>query len=149
MLQAQVEPHFLFNTLASVQYLTETDPKQANGLLGHLIAYWRAALPQLRARSSTLGGGASPVRHSTYSDPRVLAAAKVGPGTTRHFPAIEWTINNAMGSEPKLPAWVEISHDVIPVELGKLLAGQYSSPEQCMAAIKGQADTLAAPFRNG
>jgi len=37
LLQAQVEPHFLFNTLASVQYLTETDPPQASVLLGHLI----------------------------------------------------------------------------------------------------------------
>jgi sensor histidine kinase YesM len=55
LLQAQVEPHFLFNTLASVQYLTETDPKQAGVLLGHLIEYLRAALPQFRARSSTLG----------------------------------------------------------------------------------------------
>jgi len=96
-----------------------------------------------------LGGGASPVRNSTYSDPRVLAAAKVGPGTTRHFPAIEWTINNAMGSEPKLPAWVEISNNIIPVELGKLLAGQYSKPEECMAAIKEQADKSAEPFRKG
>ncbi len=55
LLQAQVEPHFLFNTLASVQYLIDTDPKQANVLLGHLIGYLRAALPQLRASSSTLG----------------------------------------------------------------------------------------------
>ena len=55
VMQAQVEPHFLFNTLASVQYLTETDPVQANRLLGHLIAYLRAALPQFRAHSSTLG----------------------------------------------------------------------------------------------
>ncbi len=54
LMQAQIEPHFLFNTLASVQYLTETDPKQANALLGHLIDYLRAALPQLRASSSTL-----------------------------------------------------------------------------------------------
>ena len=54
LMQAQVEPHFLFNTLASVQYLVETDPKQAGVLLGHLIGYLRAALPQLRARSSTL-----------------------------------------------------------------------------------------------
>jgi LytS/YehU family sensor histidine kinase len=54
LMQAQVEPHFLFNTLASVQYLIETDPKQAGVLLGHLIGYLRAALPQLRARSSTL-----------------------------------------------------------------------------------------------
>jgi sensor histidine kinase YesM len=55
LMQAQVEPHFLFNTLASVQYLTETDPQEANRLLGHLIDYLRAALPQLRASSTTLG----------------------------------------------------------------------------------------------
>ena len=103
--------------------------------------------PDVMARVSTLGGGASPMRLSAFKDPRVLAAAKVGPGTTRHFPAIEWTINNAMGSEPDMPAWAEISNNVIPVELGKLLAGQYSSPEQCMEAIKTQTDELAAPFR--
>ena len=54
LMQAQVEPHFLYNTLASVQYLTETDPPQASKLLGHLIDYLRAALPDLRAESSTL-----------------------------------------------------------------------------------------------
>ena len=32
LMQAQVEPHFLFNTLASVQYLTETNPQQASAL---------------------------------------------------------------------------------------------------------------------
>jgi signal transduction histidine kinase len=55
VMQAQVEPHFLFNTLASVQYLVETDPAQASRLLGHLIGYLRSALPQLRASSTTLG----------------------------------------------------------------------------------------------
>ena len=55
LMQAQVEPHFLFNTLASVQFLTETDPAKANLMLGHLLAYLRAALPQLRSDSSTLG----------------------------------------------------------------------------------------------
>ena len=100
------------------------------------------------ARSAVLGSGAAAVRTSTYRDPRVLAAAKVGPGTTRHFPATEWTINNAMGTEPKLPAWVEISNQVIPDELGKLLAGRYS-PEHCMAAIKARVDRAAAPFRKG
>ena len=54
LMQAQVEPHFLFNTLASVQYLIETDPPAGGRMLGHLIDYLRAALPQLRARSSTL-----------------------------------------------------------------------------------------------
>ena len=55
LMQAQVEPHFLFNTLASVQFLTETDPPQASRMLGHLLAYLRAALPQLRRASTTLG----------------------------------------------------------------------------------------------
>ena len=55
LLQAQIEPHFLFNTLASVQFLVETDPPQATKMLGHLLAYLRAALPQLRAPSTTLG----------------------------------------------------------------------------------------------
>jgi signal transduction histidine kinase len=55
LMQAQVEPHFLFNTLASVQFLTETDPVKANRMLGHLLAYLRAALPQLRSNSTTLG----------------------------------------------------------------------------------------------
>ena len=100
------------------------------------------------ARSALLGSGAAAVRTSTYKDPRVLAAAKVGPGTTRHFPATEWTISNAMGTEPKLPAWVEISNHIIPDELGKLLAGQYS-PNQCMAVLKERVDKAAAPFRKG
>ena len=55
LMQAQVEPHFLFNTLASVQFLTETDPPMAGQMLGHLLAYLRSALPQLRSGSSTLG----------------------------------------------------------------------------------------------
>jgi signal transduction histidine kinase len=55
LMQAQVEPHFLFNTLASVQFLTETDPPKASMMLGHLLAYLRAALPQLRLDSTTLG----------------------------------------------------------------------------------------------
>jgi len=55
LMQAQIEPHFLFNTLASVQYLTETDPPQATRLLGHLLSYLRAALPQMRSASTTLG----------------------------------------------------------------------------------------------
>jgi multiple sugar transport system substrate-binding protein len=99
------------------------------------------------ARSAALGSGGAAVRSSTYKDPRVLAAAKVGPGTTRHFPATEWTIANAMGTEPKLPAWVDIANNVIPVELGKLLAGETKSPEQCMAAIKEIVDKGTAGLR--
>ncbi|HEX4781275.1 MAG TPA: histidine kinase [Usitatibacter sp.] len=54
-LQAQVEPHFLYNTLASVQALTEVDPPRANQMTGHLIQYLRNALPKMRESSSTVG----------------------------------------------------------------------------------------------
>lgn len=54
-LQAQVEPHFLYNTLANVQALTEVDPPAANQMVGHLIAYLRAALPKMRESTSTVG----------------------------------------------------------------------------------------------
>jgi hypothetical protein len=54
-LQAQVEPHFLYNTLASVQALTEIDPGKANEMTGHLIQYLRNALPKMRESVSTVG----------------------------------------------------------------------------------------------
>jgi hypothetical protein len=61
-LQAQVEPHFLYNTLANVQALTEVDPPTANRLVGHLIEYLRAALPKMRESSSTVGQEVERVR---------------------------------------------------------------------------------------
>jgi hypothetical protein len=54
-LQAQVEPHFLYNTLASVQALTEVDPAKAHEMTGHLIQYLRNALPKMRESGSTVG----------------------------------------------------------------------------------------------
>ncbi|WP_323144050.1 sensor histidine kinase [Massilia phyllosphaerae] len=47
-MQAQVEPHFLFNTLASVEHLIETDPPRASAMQRTLIQYLRAVLPQMR-----------------------------------------------------------------------------------------------------
>jgi hypothetical protein len=58
-LQAQVEPHFLYNTLANVQALTEIDPPAANAMVGHLIQYLRAALPKMRESTSTIGQGSN------------------------------------------------------------------------------------------
>ncbi|MCF8210308.1 MAG: histidine kinase [Rhodoferax sp.] len=62
LLQAQVEPHFLFNTLAAVDYLIETDPPRASVMQKQLITYLRGALPQMREESSTLGRELSQVR---------------------------------------------------------------------------------------
>ncbi len=62
LLQAQVEPHFLFNTLANVQHLVETDPVTAARMLSSLIRYLRAALPHMREQTSTLGREVEMVR---------------------------------------------------------------------------------------
>ncbi|MFY7867354.1 sensor histidine kinase [Roseateles sp.] len=55
LLQAQIEPHFLFNTLANVRALVETGSPQAAPVLRSLIAYLRAAMPRLQNESANLG----------------------------------------------------------------------------------------------
>jgi hypothetical protein len=55
LLQAQVEPHFLFNTLANVRELVDSGSPQASSVLGSLIAYLRAAVPRLHEPAPTLG----------------------------------------------------------------------------------------------
>jgi signal transduction histidine kinase len=53
-MQAQVEPHFLFNTLASIDHLIETDPPRASQMQKNLIALLRASMPTMR---ETADGG--------------------------------------------------------------------------------------------
>ena len=47
-MQAQMEPHFLFNTLAGIEHLIETDPPRAATMQKSLIAFLRATMPTLR-----------------------------------------------------------------------------------------------------
>ena len=54
-LQAQIEPHFLFNTLAHIQRLAQVQPKRGRAMLRDLTEYLRSALPQMRQPASTLG----------------------------------------------------------------------------------------------
>lgn len=53
-LQAQVEPHFLYNTLAGIQYLVRHNAALADRMLGRLHDYLRLALPAMREPMSTL-----------------------------------------------------------------------------------------------
>lgn len=55
LLQAQIEPHMLFNTLANLQGLITLDPERANLMLDQLIQYLRATLGATRSESTTLG----------------------------------------------------------------------------------------------
>lgn len=54
ILQAQIEPHFLFNTLASVRHLYRSSVGEGESMMNHLIVYLRSTLEELRSDVSTV-----------------------------------------------------------------------------------------------
>lgn len=110
-LQAQVEPHFLFNTLASVDYLIETDPPRASAMQKNLIEYLRAALPQMRTQGSLLGREADLSRAyleilKVRMEDRLQVAVEIPDGLrSAEFPPmmLQSLVENAIrhGVEPK------------------------------------------------
>ncbi len=102
---------------------------------------------EIQTRASVMGGGASPTRISVFENEAIAAAANIQAGTTRHFDAVRLTIETAIGSEPDLPVWPELSNGVIPRELGRLLAGDHENPAAAMATVEEAVDAAAAPYR--
>ncbi|MEO8674058.1 MAG: histidine kinase [Casimicrobiaceae bacterium] len=74
VMRAQIEPHFLFNTLANVKRLCHTDIGDGLRMLDNLVRYLRAALPQMREAETTLGQEADLVE-------AFLAVLKIRMGT--------------------------------------------------------------------
>lgn len=62
LLQAQIEPHFLFNVLGNVRRLYRTRPQAGAEAIRSLTRYLRTALPQLRSRRASLGEEVTVVR---------------------------------------------------------------------------------------
>ena len=94
LMHAQIQPHFLFNTLANVQELVESGSDQAAPVLENLIAYLRAAMPQLDDANATLGAEAAlagaylELMHMRMPD-RLSFSIRVAPElTTLRFPAM-------------------------------------------------------------
>lgn len=56
VLVAQVEPHFLFNTLAGVRSAIQTEPLRATAIVDHLVDYLRATIPQMRDDGASVQG---------------------------------------------------------------------------------------------
>jgi len=84
LLQAQVEPHFIFNALANVRRLMRTDTDAGRTLLTDLLRYLEEALPRLRDEHTTLGREAELVRaflavHQVRMGPRLRADIDVPP----------------------------------------------------------------------
>ena len=55
LLHAQIEPHFLFNTLATIETLLEADPARGRAMLEAFSDHLRSSLAQLRGPETTLG----------------------------------------------------------------------------------------------
>ncbi|MBT8370799.1 MAG: sensor histidine kinase [Deltaproteobacteria bacterium] len=55
LLQAQIEPHFLFNTLSNVLSLLDTNPRKGQSMLSNFIQYLRASISKIRQEQATLG----------------------------------------------------------------------------------------------
>ena len=114
-MQAQIEPHFLFNTLASIDHLIETDPPRASQMQKHLIALLRASMPTMRetgdATGRDLGRELAVVRPyleilKARMEDRLTVAIDVPEGLlSAEFPAmmIQTLVENAIrhGLEPK------------------------------------------------
>lgn len=74
LLTAQIEPHFLFNTLANLQALIASDPARAQTMLAHLDQYLRASLSAARSETATLGE-----EFSLLNDYLEIIAIRMGP----------------------------------------------------------------------
>jgi signal transduction histidine kinase len=74
LLESQLEPHMLFNTLANLRVLIGADPPRAQRMLDHMIAYLRATLSASRATTHTLQAEFDRLR-----DYLELMAVRMGP----------------------------------------------------------------------
>jgi LytS/YehU family sensor histidine kinase len=74
LLETQLEPHMLFNTLANLRVLIGSDPARAQHMLDHLIDYLRATLNASRQTSHTLH-----TEFARLEDYLALMAIRMGP----------------------------------------------------------------------
>ena len=133
-MQAQVEPHFLFNTLASIDHLIETDPPRASQMQKNLIALLRASMPTMREANASgvrdLGRELAVIKPyleilKVRMEERLLTEINVPEGLlSAEFPPmmIQSLVENAIkhGLEPKaeggmLTVKAEVSHGKLAV----------------------------------
>jgi len=131
-LQAQIEPHFLFNTLANVASLIDSDPALSKRMLERFIRFLRASLAATRADTTSLGDEgelidaylgvmqvrmASRMRHEVRFD-SALAGTRVPPMLLQ--PLVENAIRHGLeprveGGEVRVSARREGAHVVLEV----------------------------------
>ncbi|HKB64126.1 MAG TPA: histidine kinase [Burkholderiales bacterium] len=131
-MQAQVEPHFLFNTLASIDHLIEVDPQRASRMQKNLIALLRASMPAMREKATNLGRELEVVRPyleilKVRMEERLQPQVDVSEGLySAEFPPmmLQSLVENAIkhGLEPKadggsLTVSAEVAHGKLHVSV--------------------------------
>jgi len=131
-MQAQVEPHFLFNTLASIDHLIEVDPQRASRMQKNLIALLRASMPAMREKATNLGRELEVVRPyleilKVRMEERLQPQVNVSEGLySAEFPPmmLQSLVENAIkhGLEPKadggsLTVSAEVAHGKLQVSV--------------------------------
>src|SRR5215831_15253277 len=128
-LQAQIEPHFLFNTLGSIDQLIQTDPSRASRMQQSLIRYLRSAMPQMRDGSRPTLGQQVDLSSAFLDimgmrmDERLQSVVNVPEGLkSAIFPSmmLQTLVENAIkhGLEPRASGGkVEISAEIIDGQL--------------------------------
>ena len=160
-MQAQLEPHFLFNTLASIDHLIQTDPPRASKMQQSLIALLRATMPSLRegkAHSRRTLGEELAVIHpyldiqKTRMEERLHTSLRVPPGLlSAEFPPmmLQSLVENAIkhGLEPK-PEGGQIEIEALVAD-GQLLITVCDTGVGFSASAHQAADPSIAPLGSG
>ena len=146
-LQAQIEPHFLYNTLANVVGMIDTQPQQARHMLERFIDYLRASLDASRAETATLGAELDLA--SAYLD---VLAVRMGP-RLRYRHEIEAGCRDIVIAPMLLQPVVEnaVSHGLEPkVEGGEITLRAFRRDQQlCIEVSDTGAGLSGAPCRPG
>jgi signal transduction histidine kinase len=141
LLQSQLEPHMLFNTLANLRVLITLDPPRAQAMLDRLIAYLRATLQASRQGSHTLAA-----EFQRLDDYLALMAVRMGPRL-----AVQLDLPEALRSVP-VPALLlqplvenAIQHGLEPkVEGGRLSVGARREGNRLVLSVRDTGIGLGA-----
>jgi hypothetical protein len=132
VMQAQVDPQFLFDSLADVEAMYAVDTSRGTATLDRLITYLRAALPRLRSEGSSIGAEAELVTAwlavvAARRGGRPLSSIEVAPdcaglpfSATVLLPLVQW----ALGDLEHLPATFSLTVRRAPQTAGKQVLAQ-------------------------
>ena len=160
-MQAQLEPHFLFNTLASIDHLIQTDPPRASRMQQSLIALLRATMPSLREGKAqlrrTLGEELAVIHpyldiQRTRMEERLQTDLRIPPGLlSAEFPPmmLQSLVENAIkhGLEPK-PEGGQITIEALVAD-GRLLINVCDTGVGFSASPPNAANPSIAPLGSG